>query len=70
MVRIDIGGTILYGAEIWNSVSQLRTIAAVGIKTTHRREYIEFCKYHAPTPEELARRKRREAGAKEKCRKG
>lgn len=34
--------------------------SAVGIKTTHE-EYIEFCKYHAPTPENLARREKERA---------
>ena len=34
--------------------------SAVGIKATHE-EYIEFCKYHAPTPENLARREKERA---------
>ena len=45
--------------DIGMAILQLGTVCCWD-KTTHE-EYIEFCKYHAPTPENLARREKERA---------
>lgn len=56
--RIDIERYCMERDMEWQFHSSGQS--AVGIKTTHE-EYIEFCKYHAPTPENLARREKERA---------
>ena len=56
--RIDIERYCMERDMEWQFYSSGQS--AVGIKTTHE-EYIEFCKYHAPTPENLARREKERA---------
>lgn len=51
--KIDIERYCMERDMEWQEHSYMQS--AVGIQTTHE-EYIEFCKYHAPTPENLARK--------------